>query len=75
MRLRTAVLREVFKVQNVNGIFSDAIHNYAASATAATTASTRVGQIMIGSSGGTWLCWKAKAVGTGTAAWEALPIT
>lgn len=72
---RRAILEQVFKVKTVNGIFSDAINNYAASATAATTSSTRVGQVMIGSSGGTWLAWKAKAVGAGTSAWESLPIT
>ena len=76
MGLRRAIIEQVFKVKQVEGIFSDAINNYAASATAATTTPQRVGQVMIGSSGGTWLAWKAKATGaTGTAAWESLPIT
>jgi len=77
MRLRTAVLRQVFKVQNVNGMFSDAISNYAASKTAITaTACTRVGQIMIGSSGGTWLAYQGIAVGsTGATGWVAMTIT
>ena len=78
MRLRTAILKQVFKVNTVNAMFSDAIHSYAASAAAATSANQtakRVGQIMIGQSGGTWLAYKAKATGTGTAAWESLPIT
>ena len=78
MRLRTAILEQVFKVTTVNGMFSDAIHSYAASAAAATASTQtaqRVGQIMIGQSAGTWKAWKAKATGTGATAWEALPIT
>lgn len=76
--LRSALLKKVFNVKTVNGMFSDAVNTYAASAAAITaTTPTRVGQLMIGQSAGTWTCYRGIATGTaatGTTGWEALTI-
>lgn len=72
MGLRRAVLEQVFKVSTTQGMFSDIVHAYYASATAVAISPMRIGQIVWGSSAGTNKVYLGKAevgTGTGTSAW------
>jgi len=70
MGLRRAIIEQVFKVKQIEGIFADADNAYYASATAVTQSPIRKGQIIWGSSAGTKKIYLAiAATGTTAAAW------
>ena len=74
--LRTIVLENIFKVQTVNGVFSDAIHEYAANAAAVAATCVRVGQILAGESSGTYKAYIGISAGdTADTGWVELPNT
>ena len=76
MGVKHSILKQVFKVHQVESVFSDAVHGYFANAAGVTLTCKRVGQICIGNSGATWLAYIGISAGdTANTGWVALTIT